>query len=53
MYSDIIQHFIKPFSRQNYDNNLKIHQDNATTHYGKAKSVLEEMGVQWVILLVL
>ena len=52
MYSDIIQHFIKPFSRQNHDNNLRMHQDNAT-HYGKAKSVLEEMGVQWVILLVL
>ena len=50
MYSDIIQHFIKPLSRKNNDNHLRIHQDNATTHYGRAKSVLEEIGVQWVIV---
>ena len=49
MYSDIISHFIKPFSRKTYDNHLRIHQDNATTHYGRAKSVLEEIGDQWVI----
>ena len=50
MYSDIIQHFVKPFARNNYDENLKIHQDNATTHFGRAKIVLEEIGVQWVIV---
>ena len=50
MYSDSIQHFVKPFARKNYDENLKIHQDNATTHYGRAKIVLEEIGVQWVIV---
>ncbi len=48
MYADIIQHFVKPFARNNYDENLKLHQDNASTHYGRAKMVLEEIGVQWV-----
>ena len=49
MYSDIIQHLIKPFSRKKYDNHLRIHQDNAAPHYDMATSVLEEKGVQWVI----
>jgi hypothetical protein len=50
MYSDIIQHFFKPFTKTNYDENLKMHQDNAPVHYGRAKIVLEEIGVQWVIV---
>jgi len=49
LYSDVIQHFDQPFSRIIYEpNTLNMHQDNATTHYGKARTILEEIGVKWV-----
>jgi hypothetical protein len=49
LYSNVLRHFVQPFSRSIYgQNNLNMHQDNATTHYGTAKIVLDEIGVKWV-----
>ena len=52
MYADVISHFVHPFSRKYKQNHLKMHQDNATTHYGMAKNILEQIGVQWVNILI-
>ena len=50
MYANVLRNFVQPFSEQVYaQQNLKMHQDNAPTHSGAAKHVLDQIGVSWVI----
>jgi hypothetical protein len=51
MYANMLQNFVHPFSVHVYaQQNLKMHQDNAPTHSGAAKHVLDQIGVSWVII---
>ena len=46
MYANVLRNFVQPFSEQVYaQQNLKMHQDNAPTHSGAAKHVLDQIGV--------
>ena len=49
LYAKVLYSFVHPFSQQVYSQNeLKMHQDNSTTHSGAAKLVLNDIGVPWV-----
>ena len=50
MYANVLRNFVHPFIEHVYaQQNLKMHQDNAPTHSGAAKHVLDQIGVSWVI----
>ena len=48
IYCDILDKYVKPFSNEVFEGDMKFHQDNASTHIGDPAKTYVEQNLNWV-----